>query len=83
VKTEHTVVPLEVAEAVERYVDRELADFRKFDNRAPFDGSGVWSLHRLAAHVYALGFDAGEGVAEIRARGERAREASRGSGSET
>jgi hypothetical protein len=67
------VEPLEVAERVERYVDRELTDARKYDNRAPLDDSGVWSLHRLAAEIYALGFDAGEMVAGIRHRGERQR----------
>jgi hypothetical protein len=71
---EYSIEPREVAEAVERYVDAELADARKYDNRTPLDDSGVWSLHRLAASVFALGFEAGEQVAEVRARGLQNRE---------
>jgi hypothetical protein len=72
--TEHVIEPREVAEAVERYVERELADARQYDNRTPLDDCGVWSLHRLAATIFALGFEAGEQVAEVRARGQQHRE---------
>jgi hypothetical protein len=72
---EHSIEPREVAEAVERYVAAELADARKYENRTPLDDSGAWSLHRLAANVFALGFEAGEQVTEVRARGQREREA--------
>lgn len=72
--SESIIEPREVAEAVERYVVAELADARKYENRKPLDDSGVWSLHRLAAKVFALGFEAGEQVAEIRARGQRDRD---------
>lgn len=71
--SESIIEPREVAEAVERYVERELADARKYDNRTPLDDEGVWSLHQLAAKVFALGFEAGEQVGEIRARGQRQR----------
>jgi hypothetical protein len=71
---EYSIEPREVAEAVERYVERELADAAKYENRTPLDDSGVWSLHRLAASVFALGFESGEQVAEVRARGQRDRE---------
>lgn len=72
--SESIIEPREVAEAVERYVDSELADARKFENRRPLDDGGVWELHRLAAKVFALGFEAGEQVGEIRARGQRNRD---------
>lgn len=64
---------------VERYVDREVAD-AKYDNRQPLDDSGVYSLHFLAAEIFAAGVKQGEYVAHIRARGEvrRAKEADRG-----
>lgn len=77
---EHIVVPREVAELVERYVSAELADFAKYDNREPLDESGVYSLHCLAAKIYAQGFDDGDRVNEVRARGREARKASRESG---
>ncbi len=75
--TEHPVEPREVAERVERYVNRELHDARQYENRSALDDSGVWSLHRLAAEIYALGFAAGGDVERIRADGdqERRREA--------
>jgi hypothetical protein len=75
--SESIIEPREVAEAVERYVDAEFAEARKFENRRPLDDAGVWGLHRLAATVFALGFEAGEHVAEVRARGQRERERDR------
>lgn len=80
---EHIVVPREVAEAVERYVARELADQRKYENRSPLDEAGVYELHVLGAMIYAAGFNDGDRVAEVRARGREAREASRESGAST
>lgn len=75
--SESIIEPREVAEAVERYVAAEFAESRKFENRKPLDDSGVWSLHRLAATVFALGFAAGEHVADIRFRAQRGRELDR------
>lgn len=80
---EHIVVPREVAEAVERYVERELADQGKYENRSPLDESGVYELHLLAAKIYARGFDDGDRVSEVRARGREARGASGESGAST
>lgn len=79
--TVHSIEPAEVAEVVERYVAEQLADTRQYDNRSPLDQSGVWSLHRIAADIYALGFAACERTAAVRARGERERETPRESGS--
>lgn len=57
--SDESVEPAEVALAVEMYVDRELHDAEKFANRQPLDGSGVYSLHTLAAALYAMGWRAG------------------------
>lgn len=61
-------VPIDVVQEVERYVESELADAVKFDNREPLDDSGVFSLHRVVAQAYARGFDDGEQVADEKAR---------------
>jgi len=53
---------------------REHADDRKYTNRTPLDESGVWSLHQLAAEIYAAGFDEGSRTAERREQGRRERE---------
>ncbi|MUL47583.1 hypothetical protein FZI85_25040 [Mycobacterium sp. CBMA293] len=65
-------VPDDVVQVVEQYVEGELSDAVKFDNRAPLDESGIWSLHRLAANIYAKGFEAG-----TRVEGERQRQVQR------
>lgn len=63
------VEPQEVAELVERYVETELSNAAKFDNCTPLDESGIYSLHRLGAELYALGHESGERVADARNRG--------------
>lgn len=65
---EYQPEPYEVVEMVERYVDKELDDARKFDNREPLDDSGVYSLHLLAAAIYAKGALDGERAASERER---------------
>jgi hypothetical protein len=64
----------DVAYIVEGYVDTELSNAAKFDNCTPLDESGIYNLHLLAAQVYALGFDAGERVADARRRGRESRQ---------
>lgn len=61
-------VPRDITESVEEYVDAEIRDWLRYENRTPFDESGCWSLHRLAAKVYAQGWTAGvfAGQEEIR-----------------
>lgn len=53
---EHIVVPCGLAELVERYVDKALANAREYENSSPLDESGVFELHRLAAKIYTAGF---------------------------
>ncbi len=57
------IEPADVAHLVDLYVDSELRDEAKYDNRTPLDGSGVFSLHRIAAEIYALGYR--DGVADV------------------
>lgn len=71
--SEPRILPPSLVEAVERYVESELDDAARFDNRHPFDESGVWSLHALAAEVYAAGWADGEAAEASRDRGARAR----------
>jgi hypothetical protein len=69
------IEPKAIAELVETYVSDEYADARKFDNRALLDESGVWTLHQLAAEIYALGFRDGAFTEETCERGKRQRKA--------
>lgn len=66
-------VPGHVVSAVEEYVDSELSDAEKYTNSTPLDESGIWSLHRLAARIYAMGFDAGERIEAERGRAQHRR----------
>lgn len=65
-----------VVQAVEDYVYKELSDREKYDNRTPLDESGIWSLHRVAARIYAMGFAKGERIEAERNRAELQRQAS-------
>ncbi|MCR1785322.1 hypothetical protein KVF89_22470 [Nocardioides carbamazepini] len=58
--------PYAVSQLVEQYVSTELADAAQYSNRTPLDESGIWSLHALAAEVYALGWREGALVADDR-----------------
>ena len=67
------IEPREVVELVDSYVDEELHDRQKYTNREPLDESGVYSLHLLAADIYALGYSAGEQAEGARARNRQRR----------
>ena len=68
-----TVEPKAIAELVESFVNDEHEDARKYSNRTLLDESAVWTLHQLAADIYAAGFDAGSRTVEARERGTRQR----------
>ncbi|OCB57666.1 hypothetical protein A5677_17025 [Mycobacterium malmoense] len=68
-----TPVPQDVVQEVESYVEKELSDRDKYSNRMPLDESGIYSLHRLVARIYGMGFDAGERVEAERSRAMRNR----------
>lgn len=71
------IEPVNVSKLVEEYVREELFDAEKYDNRTPLDESGIWSLHRLAGEIFALGYAVGAEVAEDQGRYARGRERDR------
>ena len=71
--SEEIPIPQTIVRMVEEYVSRELSDQEKYDNRTPLDESGIWSLHRMAARIYASGFDEGVRIEAERARCVRQR----------
>lgn len=68
-----SVEPQAIANLIETFVNDEYEDDRKYENRTPLDESGVWTLHQLAAAIYALGFEEGLRTAERREQGRRSR----------
>lgn len=69
----HHIEPEPVAQLVETYVEDELRDAEKFTNRTPLDDSGVWSLHQLAAVIYAAAWNDATRAANARNRGRHLR----------
>lgn len=68
------IEPQVVIDLVEQYIDKELHDAEQYINRVPFDDSGCWSLHRLAADIYAHGYADGEQAQSVRGRREALRQ---------
>lgn len=71
------VEPAEIVQLVEAFVESEHRDAAKYANRTPLDDSGVFTLHRLAAEIYAAGYRDGERAESARRHGERRRERDR------
>lgn len=71
------IVTPAVTQAVERYVGKELRDAEQYDNREPLDDSGVWSLHALAADIYAMAWEDAERVVTDREQGRCRRDRDR------
>lgn len=67
-------VPPTVVNAVENYVSESHRNAARYDNLELLDDSGVYSLHALAARIYAEGFSDGENVQRLRDQGQRLRE---------
>lgn len=67
------IEPQPVVEAVDEWVRKELADARKYDNRTLLDESGIYTLHALAADIYALAWDEATRASHRRADGARGR----------
>lgn len=67
--TDARFLPLQLVQSIELWIDKEFADAEKWDNRDLLDDSGVFTLYRLAAEIYAAGFAAGECAADERLRG--------------
>ena len=62
----YPIEPAEIVQLVEGYVGKELRDAEQYDNRTPLDSSGVYSLHLLAAEIYAVAWDHATRAAEMR-----------------
>lgn len=71
------ILPAPLVQEVERYVESELADVERYDNRQLLDESGVFSLHTLAAAIYAHGWEDGERAQGERSNGQRRRDRER------
>lgn len=69
--------PLPVAQEVDQYLYGEFSDAEKYDNRDLLDESGIYSLHRLAARIYAMGFRDGHMVGSGNDREARRHQSSR------
>jgi hypothetical protein len=72
--TERPVEPFAIARLVESYVDDETRSAAKYTNRSPLDDSGVYSLHVIAARIFALGFHEGVQAEGWRQQSMRSRE---------
>lgn len=70
-------VPIAVIESVDRFIADEHRDARKFSNREVLDDSGAYSLHGVAAGVYARGYQDGRMAERARSNNERQRERDR------
>jgi hypothetical protein len=70
---EHHVTTVEITQMVDDFIDREHCDAAKYTNRTPLDDSGAFSLHQLAADIYALGFSEGQRVEMFRKMQEHQR----------
>lgn len=71
------ILPRALVNRVDEYVESELNQAAQYDNRTLLDESGVWSLHRLAAAIYAAGWSDGESAEAERDRAARRRERAR------
>jgi hypothetical protein len=67
------IEPKEIVDLVEGFVSDAYSDASKFENSSLLDESGVWTLHQLAADIYAAGFEEGVRTEEARNRGKRER----------
>ncbi len=67
------ILPVALIREVEAYVTDQHDLARKYDNTEVLDSSGVYSLHVLAARIYAAGWDDGERAADEKTRAQRMR----------
>jgi hypothetical protein len=69
--------PLPVSQEVEQFIYGEFSNAEKYDNRDLLDKSGIYSLHRLAARIYAMGYRDGHLVGSANEREARRHQATR------
>ncbi len=75
---EARILPAQQVTEVEMYADEQVARAAKYDNVELLDKDSVFDLHRLAARIYAAGFEDGERAERVRNSGARRREQDRG-----
>lgn len=68
------IEPPAVIDLVERHIRDELRQCDQYDNRELYDESGCWSLHDLAAKIYAHGYEDGERAERCRGEEQRRRD---------
>ncbi len=61
-------VPAGVTASVIEFVRKARLDAEKYDNVEPLDDGHVYSLHRLAADIYAAGWDDGHRSGQLETR---------------
>ncbi len=75
--TDDRVLPLHLADLIEGFVESEHRNAERYDNKQVLDEGGVYSLYRLAATVYAAGFNDGNALALRQQSSARMRERER------
>lgn len=65
--------PIEVVEAVDRFVAHAHREVKTSSNITLLDESQIYSLHLTAAEVYAIGYRDGRASESLRNYGERIR----------
>lgn len=68
-----SIVTPEVVNAVDEYIGTETRQVERSSNREMLDESGIFSLHLLAAKIFAKGYELGQLSAEARHHGEHMR----------
>lgn len=79
--SDRAIEPYTVTQAVEQFVDECYREAGQYENVSLLDEGQVYSLHLVAARVYAEGFQAGraaecERLNRLKERQRRRREAS-------
>jgi hypothetical protein len=68
VSADLTPTPRRIPEMVNEHLYSMLANIEKYDNVTAYDESQRYSLHRLAAQIYAAGWSDGHLSASIETR---------------
>ncbi len=67
------ILPQQQGTEIEMWVDQRISDAAKYDNVELLDEGGVFSLHMLAARIYAAGWNDGSRAESERMRGAQRR----------
>lgn len=69
-----TVEPREIVDMVDRWIDGEISSALRWDNKELLDEDGAYTLHRLAAGIYAAGWTGGSSATQERLWAQRRRD---------